>query len=405
MLCLPDAAVRLEGALTATTHAGGATTSLPRRNFTTTTNALARSNAATRIMRAAVYDPGAPQSTSVVDQAAPKLHKKGFCRGGVLCEVRSCGANPVDAKFVIGDKFPESWLPWASRRVAGSTPGFDFSGVVIDAPAGSGFAAGDEVFGFAEDPASLRPWRPLHGSFCEVVDAPLDQISHKPSTLSWQEAAACPLVCITALQALEQHGVSEGQKVLVIGASGGVGHVAVQIARCLGADVIGVCSGRNAEFVEKCGASVVVDYRQDGYIEKIAEHGPYDVVLDAVSSADSRDKAASYIERVKPYVKTDGDRHNYVVFGGATRHWFLAGLKRFTGLNCFGRGFELFWIRMPGSSKLLSRLAAWADAGKLRPTVAQTFGFDEAGVRGAFEALRSRRTAGKVVIDVSSSAA
>ncbi len=81
----------------------------------------------------------------------------------------------------------------------------------------------------------------------------------------------------------------------------------------------------------------------------------------------------------------------------------LAGLKRFTGLNCFGRGFELFWIKMPGSSKRLSRLAAWADEGELRPTVAQTFAFDEAGVRGAFEALRSRRTAGKVVLDVSSS--
>ena len=62
----------------------------------------------------------------------------------------------------------------------------------------------------------------------------------------------------------------------------------------------------------------------------------------------------------------------------------------------------MFWIRIPGSSKSLSRLAAWADAGKLRPTVSQTFAFDENGVRGAFEALRSRRTAGKVVIDVSS---
>ena len=89
--------------------------------------------------------------------------------------------------------------------------------------------------------------------------------------------------------------------------------------------------GRNAKASssKSAASSVVGDYRQDGYIEKIAEHGPYDVVLDAVSSADARDKAASYIERVKPYVKTDGDRHNYVVFGGATRHWALAGLKRF----------------------------------------------------------------------------
>ena len=209
--------------------------------LTTTTNALALRNAAKRIMRAAVYDPAAPQGARLVERAAPKPVKR-CCRGVVLCEVRSCGANPVDAKYVIGDKFPESWLPWASRRVAGSTPGFDFSGVVIQAPAGSGFAAGDEVFGFAEDPSSLRPWRSLHGSFCEVVNAPLDQVAHKPSKLSWQEAAAAPLVCITALQALEQHGVSAGQRVLVIGASGGVGHVAVQIAKCLGADVVGVCA-------------------------------------------------------------------------------------------------------------------------------------------------------------------
>ena len=359
------------------------------------------------MMRAAVYDDAAPQGARLVEKMAPSLdaaRSANVCRRGrIVCEVRCCGANPVDAKYVIGDKFPESWMPWAAKRVSGSTPGFDFSGVVLAAPSGSGFAEGDEVFGFAEDPSQLRPWRPLQGSFSERVAAPLDQIAHKPEKLSWSEAAAAPLVCITALQALEQHGVSEGQRVLVIGASGGVGHIAVQIAKCLGADVVGVCSGANAAFVEQCGASVVVDYRSDDYIAKIAAAGPYDVVLDAVSSADARDQG--YIGRVQATgcVKTDGDRHNYVVFGGATRHWALAALKRFTGLNCFGRGFELFWIRMPSTSRALARLAAWADDGTLRPTVSKTLPFDEAGVCGAFEALRSRRTAGKVVIEVSAS--
>ena len=294
--------------------------------------------------------------------------------------------------------------------------------------------AGDAVFGFGVDPASLAK-RKLRGSFAEVVAAPLDQVAKKPATLSHIEAAALPLVGTTALQALREHGVAAGQRVLVVGASGGVGHVGVQVARAAGASVVGVCSGSNADFVTKCGADVVVDYRDADHIDQIAAAGPYDIVLDCVSSAAAVDRAHSYLDRVlaSGCVKTrqDGaDAHNYVVergarnrnvdaagapriatgradaavatqvFGGTTGQWLKAAVKRFTCLNLFKRGFELFWIKMPRSAPFLAELAAWADQGRLRPTVNTVHAFDDAGVQAAFEALRGRRTAGKIVMDL-----
>ena len=173
-------------------------------SITTNVHALALSNAAKRIMRAAVYDPAAPQGARLVERAAPKPAKR-CCRGVVLCEVRSCGANPVDAKYVIGDKFPESWLPWASRRVAGSTPGFDFSGVVIQAPAGSGFATGDEVarmpcgHEFRRD--ALGTWLKNH-STCPVC-------RHQLKVGSAMAEAIAEAGGLANIEALQQHSDSD----------------------------------------------------------------------------------------------------------------------------------------------------------------------------------------------------
>ena len=220
------------------------------------------------------------------------------------------------------------------------------------------------------------------------MSPPLNQVHHKPSSLTHAEAAALPLVGTTAVQAFWEHGLKEGQRVLVIGASGGVGHVAVQVAALQGAVVTAVCSGSNSEFVSKCGASTVLDYREGDIFEKIkevrgragakdgwseatartitltnllsqdAEKGDaYDIVLDCVNSADSRDSKASYRERILGMgggvVKMDAgsDGHNYVVLGGRSTEWLTAGLLRFTRLNLFPSNFELFWIKMPGSNK------------------------------------------------------
>ena len=370
------------------------------------------------MMRACRYDAQSPSGVILVnDVEKPKLKS-----GHALIKVHAAGVNPVDAKFIIGDKLPESWMGWASRTAAGHTPGFDFSGVIEDVAASSsamGFAAGDAVYGFACNPAHfvLRPFSRLRGSFAEYVIAPLDQIAKKPSSLPHAEAAALPLVGTTAIQAFRQHHLRPDQRLLIIGASGGLGHVAVQIATRIGAHVTAVCSSRNAEFVEECGASVVLTYDTGDVFEKIAadavQHGAYDLCIDCVSSADARDQDASYAVRIrsmKPRVLATGpgtDSHNYIVFGGATGSWAVALMKRFLKINCFGQ-MELFWIKMPHSRGVLEDLATFADApanpdgGRrpLRPKVAQQLPLSEAAAREAFDALRARRTVGKIVLNV-----
>jgi len=143
----------------------------------------------------------------------------------LLVRVVACGINPVDAKFVVADKLPERFRWLARRAVNGCVAGFDLSGVVEHAPEGSGFKRGDEVFG------AVPPFR---GSFAELVSVPLDQVALKPSSLTHAQAAALVLPGITVCQALAQHGFRPGQSVLVVGGSGGVGHLAIQIAKAQG---------------------------------------------------------------------------------------------------------------------------------------------------------------------------
>ena len=358
------------------------------------------------MQQAIVFDVESPSGLRLTEVARPKL-----TRGTALVKVMACGVNPVDAKFIIGDKLPEAWMDWSARKASGHTPGFDFSGVVIQVNAtSSGLQPGDPVYGLACDPSKFLVTK-LKGSLAEYILAPIDQLAKKPTALSHAEAAAIPLAGTTAVQAFRQNKVGRGQRVLIIGASGGVGHIAVQVARHLGAHVTAVCSTRNVPLVgEECGANTVLSYDDGDVYDKLARDvaasGPFDFVFDCVSSADARDQAASYMARVRsmqpPALRPAA---KYVVLGGATWHWGLALVKRLLRLNCFERGFELFWIKMPGSRPVLEELAAMADAqpaGGIKPLKAKTtvLNFSEAAAREALEMLRGRRTAGKVVLSM-----
>ncbi len=330
-----------------------------------------------------------------------------------MARVCAFGVNPVDAKYIIGDKFPETWMNWSAKKVTGHTPGFDFSGVVVKAPPGCRFKVGDEIFGLAADPSKIG-MAYMKGSFAEYVNAPLDQIALKPASLSHAEAAALPLVGTTSVQAFQEHSLKSGQRVLIIGASGGVGHIATQVATLQGAKVTAICSSSNSDFVKTCGAESVIAYNAPGIevidaIRKVAEEqGKFDIVLDCVNSADSRDQAHSYRKRIldirKQVLNTGrgADKHNYVVLGGASGEWGTALVKRFLKINLFPKNFELFWIKMPGSRPALEVLADLAECqGKgLRPKIDSLSDFSEENVRAAFETLRGRRTAGKIVLNI-----
>jgi NADPH:quinone reductase-like Zn-dependent oxidoreductase len=184
----------------------------------------------------------------------------------VLIQVKASSANPWDWHFIRGE--PVLMRPagiGGVRRPKFRIPGGDVAGIVEQAGAHvHGFACGDEVFGFG------------HGAFAQYVAVPQGGIAVKPKNLSFEQAAAVPLGAVTALQGLRAGNLRAGQRVLIIGASGGVGTFAVQIAKHLGARVTGVCSTRHVDLVRRLGAQEVLDYTER---DITAGSERYDLVL------------------------------------------------------------------------------------------------------------------------------
>lgn len=200
-----------------------------------------------------------------------EVEKPAFGDDEILVKVHAAGVNPLDWHYMRGS-------PYIMRLGTGlGKPrdirlGRDFSGKV-EAVGGNvtRFKAGDSVFGGAA------------GAFAEYVVVREDRaLAHMPQNLMFEQAAAVPVAAITALQALRDHGkVKAGQKVLINGASGGVGTFAVQIAKSLGAEVTGVCSTRNVEMVKSIGADHVIDYKSEDYTQS---GQVYDVIIDMVGN-------------------------------------------------------------------------------------------------------------------------
>ncbi|HEV7590374.1 MAG TPA: NAD(P)-dependent alcohol dehydrogenase, partial [Longimicrobium sp.] len=197
-----------------------------------------------------------------VEKPAPGDHE-------VLIKVRAAAANPMDYGFMSGVYLMR--LGTGLRRPKSTRPGADVAGEVEAVGKDvTRFQPGDAVFGAAR------------GAFAEYVCGGEDRLAAKPAGLTFEQAAAIPVAGMTALQGLRDKGrVQPGQKVLINGASGGVGTFAVQIARTLGAEVTGVCSGRNVDLVRSLGADHVVDYTRDDFTRG-AER--YDVMLDCIGN-------------------------------------------------------------------------------------------------------------------------
>lgn len=184
----------------------------------------------------------------------------------MLVRVHASGVNPVDVAVRSG-----------AYPLLGEPPfgvGWDISGVVEVAGPGARFKAGDEVFGLPFFPRAAT-------GYAEYVAVPSRQVARKPAALNHVEAAALPLAALTAWQGLvDAAGLSEGQRVLIHRAAGGVGHLAVQIAKARGAYVIALASEPKHDFVRGLGADEVIDYRTEGFLAAV---GQVDVVLDSSS--------------------------------------------------------------------------------------------------------------------------
>ncbi len=228
-------------------------------------------------MKAAVYGRyGSPDVLQIkdVERPVPKDNE-------VLIRVRAASVNPVDEGLMKG----AGRLVTGLRQPKAARLGVDVAGhVEAVGRNATRFKPGDSVFGACiSDPqaSALRVWIPL-GAFAEYACAHQSALIMKPENLSFEQAASAPVAAFTALQGLRDKGkIQAGHKVLINGASGGVGTFAVQIAMSFGAEVTGICSTRNVDMVQSIGANHVIDYTQDDFTQG-GEH--YDLIFDCIGN-------------------------------------------------------------------------------------------------------------------------
>jgi NADPH:quinone reductase-like Zn-dependent oxidoreductase len=255
--------------------------------------------------------------------------------------------------------------------------GVDFSGTVqAVGKAVSKFKVGDEVFGGSS------------GSFAQYIGvSEREAVALKPAAVSHEQAAALPIAATTALQALRDHAhLKPGQKVLVNGASGGVGTYAVQIAKAMGAHVTGVCSTRNVSLVASLGADRVLDYSS---VDFTAGNAQYDVVLDTVGNRNLRD-----IEKVL------GPGGIAVVIAGSSRDPWIGPLSVPLKISTWGKfadGQFKFFIADLNSNDLVY-LAGLMEAGRLKSVIDRTYPLAQTAEAMAY--VEEGHARGKVVIEV-----
>ena len=220
----------------------------------------------------------------------------------VLVRIRAAGVNPADWAIMSG-------LPYIARPVYGlrkpkvSVRGTDVAGTVEAVGTGvTRFQVGDEVYGSSD------------GSYAEYTAAAEDKLALKPANLTFEQAAAVPMAGLVALQALRIDGrVRDGQKVLINGASGGIGTFAVQIAKALGAEVTGVASTRNLDMVRSIGADHVIDYTQENFTKSGQQ---YDFILDNVANHSLSDLRRALTPTGTLVPNGGGFDHRWIASGG-----------------------------------------------------------------------------------------
>jgi NADPH:quinone reductase-like Zn-dependent oxidoreductase len=292
--------------------------------------------------------------------------------GQVLVKVLAAGVDPGVWHLTRGLPYPVR-LVTGLRKPKARVPGMDVAGLVeAIGPGVTRLAVGDEVFGTCA------------GAFAEYAVGREDRLVAKPSTLTFEQAAAVPVSGCTALQALRDAGkVAAGQRVLVIGAGGGVGAYAVQLAKVFGAEVTGVCGSGKVELVRSLGADHVVDYTREDF------SGGYDLILDTAGNRP--------LSRLRRALTPKG---TLVIVGGEGGGKVLQGLDRqlrALALSPFV-GQRLCTLVATEPAADLEQLAELIDAGRIRPVIDRTFPLSAAA--DAIRYLELGHTKGKSVLAV-----
>jgi NADPH:quinone reductase-like Zn-dependent oxidoreductase len=321
-------------------------------------------------MKAIVYcDYGSPAVLKLenIEKPAPADDQ-------ILVRVRAASVNPLDWHYIRG-------TPYVMRMEAGLRKpkvirlGVDFAGTVEAIGRNvKQFRPGDDVFGGRT------------GAFAEYVSVREDRAVLKPANLTFEQAASVPVAAVTALQGLRDKGrVQPGQKVLINGASGGVGTFAVQIAKSFGAEVTGVCSTRNVAMVRSIGADHVIDYTKEDFTEGAQR---YDLILDNVGNR-------SLLEN-RRVLKPKG---KYIMVGGPSGRWIdplPRALDAFLLSRFVSQDMTMFLAEL--NKEDLTILRDLMQAGKVTPVIDRRYPLSE--VPEAIRYLEAGHARGKVVVTV-----
>jgi len=297
--------------------------------------------------------------------------------GEVLVRVRGASPNPWDWHFMRGMPYIARLGGAGLRRPKNTVLGSDVSGQIEAVGAGASlFRVGDEVFGFVGA-----------GAFAEYVAVPEDFLGFKPANLTFEQAATVPLAGMTALQGLRDVGkVRAGQRVLIIGASGGVGSFAVQVAKSFGANVTGVCSARNVELVRSLGADHVIDYTREDMTD-------CDQMYDVIFQLAGTTSPAAFRRILAPagmLVLSSGDSSGRII-GPMNRTLKAALLSRFIGQ-------DLRTLTTKRSRDDLELLRKLIERGAVTPVIERTYELSQTAE--AVSHLETGRVRGKLAISV-----
>lgn len=287
--------------------------------------------------------------------------------GKILVNVKASGVNPIDWK--IREGYMQQMIPLQFP----STLGMDISGVIkqVGENVPSDFKQGDEIYGQAS------VFRGGSGAFAELALADKDTIAHKPKTLNHEEAAALPLVGVSAWEALTENiGLSRDKKILIHGGAGGIGSIAIQLAKQLGAYVGTTVSTNDKQFVQGLGAEKVIDYKTENFEDIIQDHD-YDAVFDTVGG-DTYRRSFKALKKGSGIIVSMLEQPN----SDLMNQYGVKAIFLFTQVN----------------RERLTKLAEWLDQNNIKVNIDKTFSLDEAA--RALDYQKDVHPRGKVVLTV-----